>query len=136
MKSHRNYSQRTHSIHRIGPKTHVLVRLVVFGCILVIFRYYTKLGAKWADLVQLMQKFVRRSRIGIFGNECSRSTPFDPKLMFWRVLCCLGAFEIVSSPDETRLKMGRTGTIKANVRATKWRRNFSKQTHLINPIGP
>jgi len=28
-----------------------------------LFRYYTKLGAKLAELVQLMQKFVPRSRI-------------------------------------------------------------------------
>jgi len=30
------------------------------------FRYYTKLGAKWAELVQLMQKFMPRSRVGTF----------------------------------------------------------------------
>ena len=43
-----------------------------FGCL-------TKLGAKGAKLVQ---KFVPRSRIGIFRNECTRSNPLDPKLMF------------------------------------------------------
>jgi hypothetical protein len=30
------------------------------------FRYCTKLGAKWAELVQLMQKFMPRSRVGTF----------------------------------------------------------------------
>ena len=30
------------------------------------FRYGTKLGAKWAELVQLMQKFMPRNRIGLF----------------------------------------------------------------------
>ena len=40
----------------------------------------TKLGAKRAELVQ---KFVPRSRIGIFRNESTRSTPLDPKLMFF-----------------------------------------------------
>ena len=44
-----------------------------FGCL-------TKLGAKWAELVQ---KFVPRSRIGIFCNERTRSTPLDPKLTFF-----------------------------------------------------
>ena len=39
----------------------------------------TKLGAKWAKLVQ---KFVPRSRIGIFHDERTRSTPYDPKLIF------------------------------------------------------
>ena len=46
-----------------------------FGCL-------TKLGAKRAELVQ---KFVPRNRIGIFGNERTRSTPLDNKLMFWCV---------------------------------------------------
>ena len=39
----------------------------------------TKLSAKRAELVQ---KFVPRSRVGIFRNEPTRSTPLDPKLMF------------------------------------------------------
>ena len=46
------------------------------------FHYYTKLGAKRVELVQLMHKFVPLSRFGIFCNECTRPTPLDPKLMF------------------------------------------------------
>ena len=46
-----------------------------------------KLGAKYVELVQLMQKFVPRTRIGIFGNE--RSTPLEPN-------SCSGAFRSVS----------------------------------------
>ena len=38
---------------------------------LAMFRYYTKLGAKRAELVQ---KFVPRSRVRIFRNERTRST--------------------------------------------------------------
>ena len=41
-----------------------------------------KTRCKWANLVQLMQKFVPRSRVRIFRNERTRSTPVDPKLMF------------------------------------------------------
>jgi len=41
-----------------------------------------KLGAKRGKLVQLMQKFVPRSHIGIFRNERTQSTPLDPKLTF------------------------------------------------------
>jgi len=41
-----------------------------------------KLGAKHTKLVQLMQKFVPRSHIGIFRNKHTQSTPLDPKLMF------------------------------------------------------
>jgi len=52
------------------------VHLGPFGCL-------TKLGAEWAELVQ---KFVPRSRVGIFRNERTRSMPVDPKLMFWCVL--------------------------------------------------
>src|SRR6185437_6396981 len=33
MKSRRNYSQRTHPIHPIGPQTDVLEHFVLFGCI-------------------------------------------------------------------------------------------------------
>jgi hypothetical protein len=44
-----------------------------------------KLGAKQAELVQLMQKFMPRSHIGIFHDERTQSAPLDPKLMIWRV---------------------------------------------------
>ena len=40
------------------------------------------LDTKWAKLVQIKQKFVPPSRIGIFHNERTRSTPLDPKFMF------------------------------------------------------
>ena len=50
------------------------------------FGRVTKLGAKRAELVQ---KFVPRSRVGIFRNERTRSTPLDSKLMFWCVCIVL-----------------------------------------------
>ena len=84
-----------------------------FGCL-------TKLGAKRAELVQ---NFVRRSRVGIFRNERTRYTPLYPKLMFWCISYHLGAFGAVWLPYETRCKTGRTS---AKVRATKSRRNFSQ----------
>ena len=46
------------------------------------FNYYTKLDAKWVELVQLMHKFEPLSCIGIFRNKRTRSIPLDPKLMF------------------------------------------------------
>ena len=76
-----------------------------FGC-------HTKLGAKRAEL---LQKFVPRSRFGIFCNECTQSTTLDPKLMFWCVLYYLGAFGTVWLPYETRCKTGRTGAKQAEL---------------------
>ena len=94
-----------------------------FGCL-------TKLSAKRAELEQ---KFVLRSRVGIFLNERTRSTALDPKLTFWCVLYYLGAFGTVWLPYGTRCKTCRTS---AKVRATKSRRNFSQRMQLIHPIDP
>ena len=79
--SRRNFLQRMHPIHPIGPKTQVLVCFVLFGCILDLFRYCTKLGVERIELVQLMKKFVPRDCIRFFRNERTRSSPLDAKLM-------------------------------------------------------
>ena len=91
------------------------VRFPPFGCILEQFCYCTKLGAKRAKLVQLMQKFVQRCLVRIFQNERSRSTPLDPKLMFWCVSFRLGAFGTVSLLHKTCCKTRQTGAINAKV---------------------
>ena len=80
-----------------------------------------------------MQKFVPQSRVGIFCNERTRSTPLDHKLKFWCVSYYLGAFETIWFPYGTRCKSGRTSAI---VRATKSRRNFSQQTHRSTRLDP
>jgi hypothetical protein len=49
---------------------------------LVSFHYCMKLGAKQAELVQLMQKFMPRICVGIFRNERTQFTPLDLKHMF------------------------------------------------------
>ena len=128
-KSRRKFSQRTHQIypHRtlnlcFGAFHTIWVHLGPFGCL-------AKLGAKQAELVQ---KFVPRSRIGIFHNEHTRSNPLDPKLTFLCDSYYLGAFGTVWLPYETRCKTGHTS---AKVRATKSRRNFSQRTRLIHLIG-
>ena len=94
------------------------------------FGWLTKLGAKRAELVQ---KFVPRSRVAIFRNQCTQSTPLDPELMFWCVLYNFGAFVTVWLSYETRCKTGRTG---AKVCAKKSLQKFSQRTHPIHPIGP
>jgi hypothetical protein len=70
-----NFSQGTHLIHSIGPKTNVLGHLGPF-------RYYTKVDTKLAELVPLTHKFGKRSYGGKFCNERPRSTLLDPKVMF------------------------------------------------------
>ena len=84
-KSHRNFTQWRHPIHYhwtlnacIGAFCSIWVH---FG----LFCYCMKLGAKQAELEQLMQMFVSWSRIRIFWNEHTRSTQLDLKLMFWCV---------------------------------------------------
>ena len=89
-----------------------------------------KLGAKRAEQVQ---KFVTRSRIGIFRNECTQSTRLDLKLMLSSVSYHLCAFGTVWLPYETRCKTGRTS---AEVRATKSRWNFCNERTRSNPLDP
>ena len=84
----------------------VWVFLRLFGCL-------TKLGAKRCELVR---KFVPRSRVGIFCNESTRSTPWDRKLMFWCISYHLDPFGTIRLPYETQ---GKTGRTIAKVRATK-----------------
>ena len=76
--------------------------------LLGLFRRLTKHGSKWAELVQLVQKIVPRSRVGIFQKERTRSTPLEPKLMFWSVFYYLGAFGTVWLPYKTRYKTGQS----------------------------
>jgi hypothetical protein len=67
-------NERTRSTP-LDAKTHVLVR---FGP----FRYRTKVAAELAELALLTHKFAKGSRVKMFRNQRSRSTPLDPKLMF------------------------------------------------------
>ena len=92
----------------------VSIRSGVFGIVSLL----QKTWCKSAKLVQLMQKFMPPCRASIFHNECSRSTPLDPKLMFCFVSFRFGAFGIVLLLHETCCKTRQSGTINAKVRAT------------------
>ena len=94
------------------------------------FGSLTNLGAKRAELVQ---KFVPRSRFGIFRNEHTQSTPSVPKLTFWCVSYYLGAFRTIWLPYDTRCKIVPTS---AKVRGTKSRRNISLRVHPIHLVWP
>jgi len=101
----------------------ILVHLGLFGCLI-------KLVAERAEVVQ---KFMPRSRIGIFRDESTRSDPLDPKLTFWCVSYYLGAFATLWLPYNTQCKTGQTG---AKVRATKSRWNFSNEHPRSTPLDP
>jgi hypothetical protein len=100
--------------------------LGAFGTIWLPYETRCKMGRTSA-------KVRARSRVGFFRNECTRSTPLDPKLMFCCVSYYMGAFGTVWLRYETRCKTGRTS---AKVRATMSRQNFSQRTHPIHPNGP
>jgi len=131
----RIFSQQTLPIHTIWTLNSCFGAFLSVWVHLGPFRYCTKLGAKCAKLVQLMQKFMPRCRVRIFRYERSRSTQLDPKLMFWCVSFHLGAFGTVWLLHETRCKMGQPVAINAKVRATKSGQNFSKLTLPIHTIG-
>ena len=80
-----------------------------------LFGWLTNLGAKHVELVQ---KFVPGSRVGIFHNECSRSTPLVPKLMFWCVPYYLdsGPFGCLPTLSAKRAELVRKLVPRTHVR--------------------
>src|SRR6185369_81243 len=100
------------------------------------FRYCTKLGAKWAELVQLMQKFVPRSRVRTFRYEHTKNTPWGPKLMFLLHFVMFGCIYDRFVTALNSVQMGQSGAINAKVRATKSHLNLSLRTRPIHTIGP
>ena len=98
----------------------IWLHLGPFGCL-------KKLEAKRAKLVQ---KFVSRSHFGIFRNECTRSTPLHPKLMFWRVSYYFDAFGTVWLARKTRWQTGRTN---AKVRRVRIFRNERTRSTTLDP---
>ena len=125
----RNFSQQTTRSTPLDPNLMFLCisyYLGAFGTVCCI----TTLSSKRAKLVQ---KFVPRSRFGIFHNERTRSTPWDSKLMFCCVLYYLAAFGTVWLPYRTRCKTGRTS---AKVRVMKSRSNFPQKRIRSTPLDP
>jgi len=82
---------------------------------------------------ELVQKSMKRSRAGNFHNERTRSTPSDPKLMFWCILYYFWCIWDCLVALRNSVQNGRTSE---KVHATKSRRNFSQRTHPMHPIGP
>jgi hypothetical protein len=101
-KSRQNLSQRTHAINPIGPQTHILGH---FGP----FHYCSNFNEKWAKLVQLMHKFVIKSRRN-FSKQMHPNNPIVPPNS------CFRAFWTMSIPHKLRRKTGRTSAMNAQVR--------------------
>ena len=120
-----------------------------FGCL-------TKLGAKWAELVQKFVPFacicdhsvaLQNSGQNVL-NKCKSSWHEDVSEFFatntpdpphWTLNTCFGAFLTICvhlGPLGCLTKLGaKTFRISAKVRATRSRRSFSRRTHPIHPIG-
>ena len=111
----------------IGAFCSVWVHFGLFHCCM-------KLGAKRAELMQLMQNFMPRTRIGIFGNERTQSTRLDPKLKYFLFRTVWVHFGFVSSLHETRCNTGWTSAFNEEVRATKLHQSFPQWTYPIHPI--
>ena len=129
MKSCQNFSQQTTRSTPLDPNLMFCCISYYLGAFLIVF-CVTTLSSKRAKLVQ---KFVPRSRVGIFRSERTRSNPLHSKLMFLCVLYYLGTFGTVWLPYKTRWKTGRSG---AKVRATKSCQNFLQRTYPSNPLNP
>ena len=100
MKSCRNFSQRKDPKHPFGPFPHISVRFVLFGCIWdSLLRYNTKFktGQTCANVRATKSRWN-------FSQRRTRSTPLDPKLMFWCVSYYLSAFATISLPTKLRAK--------------------------------
>jgi hypothetical protein len=98
-KLRQNFSQRTHLIHIIGPKTHVWQH---FGP----FHYCTKVDAKLAELVPLTRKFAKKVASEFFATNAS-----DP--LHWTQNSCFGAFRTILLLHESQCKTGRTSALIA-----------------------
>ena len=99
------------------------------------FHYGSKLGAKRAEVVQLMQKFVPRSHIGIFRNKRARSTHWILNSCFRVFLSVWVHLGLCGCCMKLGAKWAKCGAIIAKVHATKSHRNFSLWTHEKHTMG-
>ena len=100
------------------------------------FHNCTKLGAKWANLVQLMQEFVPQSLIRISRNGRSRSTQLDPKLMFSCVSFCLGAFGTIMLLHKLDAKHSKLVQLMQKFVPRCLIRNFRNECSRSTPLDP
>ena len=86
---------RVRIIHNECTRSTLLDPKLMFWCVSY---YLGAFGTVWmpyetrCKMFRTKQKFVPRTCVEIFRNEHTRSTPLDPKLIFWCVSYYLGAF--------------------------------------------
>ena len=95
-----------------------------------------KLDAERGELMQLMQKFVPWSHIGILHNERTQSTPLDPKLMF--VCVSYVWVHLAMFHYYTKLIAKQVELVQLMHKFVPWSRFgiFLQWTHPIHPIWP
>jgi hypothetical protein len=74
-----------------------------------LFRYYTKVDAKLAELAPLTHEFLNEVALEFFETNA-------PDPLHWTQNSYFGAFRTISLLHETRCKTSRTGPINAQVR--------------------
>ena len=115
---------------------------LIFGAFLSVwvhlepFHYCTKLCAKWANLVQLMQEFVPQSLFRISRNGRSRSTQLGPKLMFSCVSFCLGAFGTIMLLHKLDAKHSKLVQLIQKFVPRCLIRNFRNEHSRSTPLEP
>ena len=100
--------------------------LGVFGTVCLSYKTRGKTGRTSAKVRATKSSW-------IFLRRTHPIHPIGPKLMFWCVSYRLGVFATIWLPYKTR---GKTFRTSAKVHDTKSRRNISRRTHPIHPIGP
>ena len=126
-KSLQKFSQRTHPIIPLDP--------IMFRCISYNFG---ALGTVWLSYktrcktVVMVQKFVPRTRIGIFRNERTRST----HLILKNVLVHFIKFWCIWDHLVDLQNSMQNGPNWCKSSCHKRCRNFSQRMHPFHPIGP
>ena len=93
--SRRIFSLRTHPIHTMGHKTHVLLHFRIVWVHLGSFRYCTKFGAKWAELGQWMKSLCHEVALEFFpmnAPDTHKGTLNSCFVAFRKVWVHLGSF--------------------------------------------
>ena len=128
MKLRRMFSQRTHLIHPIGPYTHLLLCLVVFGCVwdhFVTAVNSVQNGLNWCSYCKILYHEVAMEFFTMNG----------PSPTHWTLNSCFVAFLLFCYGCKFSAKWADPGAMNAKVRTTKSSPDFSQRMHPIHPIG-